>query len=402
METQEQLRLAALAHAAHGKARIIFSNCSPEDFSPGNEQDLALLLLGMRERDDPIDPITVQSEAEKIRKGLGIWYMTSVLPVFYGEPTYVAVEVHKQGQKIRMGEVITRAQSRIGTATPWDEIAANLEIEVDQVKASTIGGTANLQAFEDLMAVEDSHQPWVIKGTLRGREIICLTGQEGCGKSMLFSQIVLGAACGVNTFASEPLEFEPRKVIVVDAENTALQIRDNYEKIWPAMQQHIPSGFIPDLHRYDEGFLDLAKPIQRTRLIRHLVNSEADLIYLGTVYKLTSESDYEAQFHAIRAVVDEVREEIGAAFLIENHSPHERNPSGDRVVRPYGSSMWLRWPNFGVGISQQSSTDGSRLVSLTRWRGDRTRERIWPSGFREGKSLPWMPVHADEWEVVAA
>jgi RecA-family ATPase len=322
--------------------------------------------------------------------------------VYYGEPLYVAAEVHKQGQKVRMQAVVTRADSRLQSSQPWDEIAAALEADVDQVKASTIGGTAQIQSFEELMAVEDAHQPWVIKGTLRGREIMCLTGQEGCGKSMLFSQIVLGAACGVNTFASEPLHFEPRKVMVVDAENTALQIRDNYEKIWPAMQKQIEPGFVPDLAKYDEGYLDLAKPIQRTRLIRHLVNSKADLIYLGTVYKLTSESDYEAQFHAIRAVVDEVREETGAAFLIENHSPHERNPSGDRVVRPYGSSMWLRWPNFGVGIREQSSTDGSRLVSLTRWRGDRTRERIWPSGFRESKGLPWMPVHADEWEVVAA
>ena len=402
METQEQLRLAALAHAATGKARTIFSNCSPEDFPPGNEQDLASLLLALRERNETIDPITVQTEAEKARKGLGIWYMTNVLPVYYGEPLYVAAEVHKQGQKVRMQAVVTRAESRLQSSQPWDEIAAALEADVDQVKASTIGGTAQIQSFEELMAVEDAHQPWVIKGTLRGREIMCLTGQEGCGKSMLFSQIVLGAACGVNTFASEPLHFEPRKVMVVDAENTALQIRDNYEKIWPALQKHIEPGFVPDLAKYDEGYLDLAKPIQRTRLIRHLVNSRADLIYLGTVYKLTSESDYEAQFHAIRAVVDEVREETGAAFLIENHSPHEKNVNGDRVVRPYGSSMWLRWPNFGVGIRHQSSTDGSRLVSLTRWRGDRTRERIWPSGFREGKHLPWMPVHADEWEVVAA
>jgi len=402
METQQQLRIAALSHAANGHARTIWANCAPEDFPPGNEQDLAFLLLRMRESGDPIDPLVVQSEAERHRKGLGKWYATTVLPVFYGEPTYVAIQVHNAGQKIRTEAALTRAQSLIGSSMPWDEILADVERDFAGVKMSTIGGTAKLQAFEELMAVEDAHQPWVIKGTLRGREIICLTGQEGSGKSMLFSQILLGAACGVNTFASEPLQFEPRKVLVVDAENTALQIRDNYEKIWPAMQKLIPSGFVPDLHRYDEGFLDLAKPIQRTRLIRHMVASKADLIYLGTVYKLTSESDYEAQFHAIRAVVDEVREETGAAFLIENHSPHEKHANGDRVVRPYGSSMWLRWPNFGVGIREHSSTDGSRLVSLTRWRGDRTRERIWPSGFREGKNLPWMPVHADEWEVVAA
>ena len=60
----------------------------------------------------------------------------------------------------------------------------------------------------------------MLPGLIGKRERLVLTGKEGWGKSTLIYQLVLGAAFGVSPLDLD-LHFEPRRVLVLDADPTA-------------------------------------------------------------------------------------------------------------------------------------------------------------------------------------
>ena len=69
---------------------------------------------------------------------------------------------------------------------------------------------------------------------------------------------------------------------------------------------------------------------------------------------------------------------------------HGTGADGSRNVRPAGTSLWLRWPEFGYGLRAGSDYDPrTRAVQFVPWRGDRS-ERDWPKSLRAGGSWPWV------------
>jgi replicative DNA helicase len=73
---------------------------------------------------------------------------------------------------------------------------------------------------------------------------------------------------------------------------------------------------------------------------------------------------------------------------METHAPH--GGSFGRDLRPFGSSVWLRWPEFGIGI--HTDPDDDRNYLLKHWRGPRD-VRPWPSVLCRGAGpWPWTPV----------
>ncbi|MFH8729000.1 hypothetical protein [Streptomyces termitum] len=79
----------------------------------------------------------------------------------------------------------------------------------------------------------------------------------------------------------------------------------------------------------------------------------------------------------------------GAAMLIEAHFPHAAPGVKRRDLRPIGSSLWLRWPEFGFGLSPADEMGAKelRLMDWVPWRGART-ERAWPERFMAGTAWP--------------
>jgi hypothetical protein len=67
---------------------------------------------------------------------------------------------------------------------------------------------------------------------------------------------------------------------------------------------------------------------------------------------------------------------------MEAHSPLGVN-GGKRPERPYGASLWLRWPEFGLYLSPEGY--------LRHWRGDRD-ERQWPAAMKRGGEWPFTSV----------
>lgn len=398
-ETREMLEQAALYHAATGHAKKVLQIATPADFTPGYPQDLATLMMSLLAQGQHIDQMVVMTEAEKLRKGMGTWFAVNVSDKWYSEPGYCALKVHEAAQRDRMAVHAARLANAVNN--PSTDLSAALE---DFQKGFTDWQRAGHRdvpealSFDDLMALEEDHQPWVVKGMLRRKEVLMLTGLEGGGKSMLMSQWLLGAACGVNTMSPMPLRHDPARVFVVDVENESTQIRDNMRTVWKSVQPHMQEGQKPKIKFSPTKHVNLTKASERNALLREITAAKPDLVYLGSVYQLAPSPDHDEVFFAVKNTVDAIRDEIGSAFLIEHHAGHDKNGDGTRDSRPYGSSMWRRWPNFGVGLVQYPGDKNLRL--LQRWRGDRSRGRLIPYAVRESATIPWMPIPEDEFEAM--
>ena len=64
--------------------------------------------------------------------------------------------------------------------------------------------------------------------------------------------------------------------------------------------------------------------------------------------------------------------------MMEAHQPYAAG--GRRAERPYGASLWSRWPEFGLHLAESGE--------LRHWRGARD-EREWPGALVRGGEWPW-------------
>jgi replicative DNA helicase len=82
--------------------------------------------------------------------------------------------------------------------------------------------------------------------------------------------------------------------------------------------------------------------------------------------------------------LDDLRGRYGFALILEHHAPH--GPAKDRQMRPFGSSLWLRWPEFGIALRRDPND--KTALNVGRWRGDRVKAS-WPDRLVRGKTWPW-------------
>lgn len=233
-------------------------------------------------------------------------------------------------------------------------------------------------------------ETWVIPELLAVGDRLVLTGIEGYGKSVLMRQIGVAVASGLNPFTLQRIP--PKRVLVVDCENPE---RIMMAKLGALRQVIRRRGCqTPGLHlkRYPQG-LNLAEPRERLDLHHLLTLTRPDLLLIGPAYKLYvggSNAREEDLARLVTSQLDALREEFGFALVLEHHSPHGN--SEGRSVRPIGSSLWLRWPEFGLGLRPH---EGTRIIErdadLVPWRGSRD-ERPWPTRLIAGQAdeLPWI------------
>ena len=121
--------------------------------------------------------------------------------------------------------------------------------------------------------------------------------------------------------------------------------------------------------------------------------TQPDLVVAGPVYKMYvggSNSREEDLARVVVSALDALREEFKFALILEHHQP--KGSGGTRDGAPIGSSLWMRWPEFGFSLKlTEESTFHDRQAELVRWRGDRD-DRDWPKYLTSGGigNLPWI------------
>lgn len=258
--------------------------------------------------------------------------------------------------------------------------------------------------LREFLAVEDEPYDWVIPGMIERGDRMILTGPEGVGKSELFRMIGVCAAAGWHPFRSRPIE--PQRVLFIDCENSATQIRRAMSRLLGGVRR-TTRGAAEDMtyiESFPEGF-DLLNPQDEARFVRIVAAAQPAILMTGSLYRLhTSDPSDEQAARTVTRVIDRCRSAANCAVVLEAHTGLAAGPEGSRQVRPIGSSLWLRWPEFGYGLRPTKDfTKKNRLCDFVPFRGDRDR-RSWPERLKaeeNGGPLPWIEATYSEHNAAA-
>lgn len=240
--------------------------------------------------------------------------------------------------------------------------------------------------LRQIMEMEETYD-WVIPNLLERQDRLILTGHEGMGKSTMARQLILLPAAGLHPFTFEKIE--PVKCLVIDAENTAKQWKRNSGFI--AHQAKLQGGTDPldTTHMAISGRVDILDPRTQGQIHRLIDRHEPNLVFIGPLYRIALKLNTDDEVAPVIAALDGIRDR-GVALVMEAHAGHASDGTGNRGVRPRGSSALMGWPEFGFGIRPSEEMG---VFDFVPWRGQRE-QRDWPERLRRGErnraEFPWV------------
>lgn len=241
----------------------------------------------------------------------------------------------------------------------------------------------------ELIREPEPDRYWVIPNQFERGDRCIVTGGEGEGKSTLLRQWAFMAASGIHPLTLQPM---PRvRTMILDLENSREQIKAELLKIAEYSELPVPEEPWLLVASLPNG-LNLPSAEYETALSELLETYHPDLILGGPLYKMADLSlADENTSKQLSTALDRLRSAHHFALVLEAHQVNESTAYDmkkgqfvrSRPPRPFGSSLWRRWPEFGLCLF----TDGT----LVHWRQDR-RAREWPKKLqREGESWLWEP-----------
>jgi hypothetical protein len=248
--------------------------------------------------------------------------------------------------------------------------------------------------FVTFMGDNMTEYDWIIPGVLEHRDRLLITAAEGAGKSMLCAQIGFMTAAGVHCWTKERIT--PRNVAIIDLENSPRMLSRRLATMRAACvstNTHVDQQRLRVCAR-PEG-LDLTSRPDRRWLMERCMANNTELLVIGPAYRMSAgvaakgDIGGEDQARQVTKALDEIRNRCNVTLVMETHAPH--GDSYGRNLRPFGSSVWLRWPEFGIGIRKQDDEEGPGSYSVEHWRGPRD-QRQWPTTLLRAKPWPWEAI----------
>jgi replicative DNA helicase len=393
---------ATLWHASRGSADTVFSRCDVADFDPGAYQDVAAIIVSLLNVEGRVDPMMVLTRCSERSRTLATFFTTEISDNTYSTAAYCSTKVREYADRRRFEAALTRATQFMAGESNLSAVLARLRDDIALLERPDDLSQATL-SLEEIMAIPDSDDVWVMPHMMRVGERLMFTGMEGGGKSVLLAQITIGAAMGVHTLSMDYEQTEPLRVLVLDVENSLANVRNNARKVFPALKE-MTGRSSASLEWINERYIDLSNPVDAQRIVRLAKERMPQLMVMGSVYKLAAEGEkHEQSFNAISRTVDRIRAETGAAVILEAHTGHGFNNDRSKGsgMRPDGSSRWMRWPEYGYGMVPMGKKHPG-VVELVPFRGARDDSVTWPAGLTRGNFMPWEPISRDHWEAIYA
>ncbi len=269
------------------------------------------------------------------------------------------------------------------------------------VHTTTDATTADLpMSLDELLGKKFEHN-WLIPDLFERTDRLILTGFEGTGKSILVAQMVMTIAAGLHPFLGSPMT-DHNQVLVIDAENSERQTGRRYRMIRDRItnlcrKHHVDVPDWSTMVRFvirPEG-IALNDPRIVKRIERAIAATQPVFVAMGPLYRLHKlDTRDEQAAKELTDTIDRLRVKYGFAIVCEAHVAHGQAGT-QRLLRPTGSSLFLRWPEFGLGLRPSTGTEQEQhpsQVDLTTWRGGRE-ERMFPRHLHHGSAdthLPWM------------
>lgn len=391
----EKAIVGALLHNPT-RTREMAGIVAPGDFSSIALSGLYSLMVGRAASGQPIDPITLWPEiqadpnlAQTISSAVMLHDLMEATPTS-ANVDYYARQVADAGQSRRLRKAAVRlAQLADSTDIPAAEKMTTARRELDTI-AADYQGPAEAPTLAELLSVPDEAIEWVVPELLARRDRMMITGFEGMGKATWMRQIMICAAAGIHPVTFNGME--PLTALVVDVENSADQWR--WETRWMRNQAREYGVADPgdSIRVHCTGRLDVSSDRDLSMIHTLLDQQSPDLFAIGPIYKLHPRGlNAEEDAASVIAALDSIRDRPdGPAMLIEAHAGHTTNTSGERAVRPRGSSSQMGWPEIGVGLVPDPDDDTDTVALVKKWRNNRVRGRHVPIAVRSGGDWPWM------------
>lgn len=373
-------------------AETAVSMLEPGDFFVPRHADIfAAITAQMRLGSGRVDPVTLAAVSDSPDAAKYLWELVNATPTTSNVGHYAELVA---GWKLRRdlvfaAEAITRlAFDESPTVDPSDaaDQARGLLANLD-MPARVGAPDPDVDSF---MASVDTAYDWLIPDFLERRDRMLVTASEGAGKSVLLRQIAVMCAAGIHPWSH--IKVPPRNVLIVDLENSDRQMSRSLS--WLRKQ----AGVDLDPQRlrvHGRSGLDLTTRTDRRWLMERCQANATELLVIGPLYRMSSgvaqrgDVGGEDAARRITAALDEVRVRCGVTLLMETHAPHANDHGRD--LRPFGSSVWLRWPEFGIGL-RRHEPDNPNVYDVNHWRGPRD-VRVWPSQLTKNAGRwPWSPT----------
>ena len=294
-----------------------------------------------------------------------------------------------------MVEIGTRLvqQANNDTCEPLTVVSATQAELADITEAELVTANVTVPTLSEFLTGDDDPEDWVLPGLLAREDRFILTGAEGLGKMMLLRQIAVCAAAGLDPFNHHPIP--PQTVLLVDLENPAQIMRQTIRKMVETAKIKSARHDVAErvfVERRPEG-LNLADPASVAWLMKRVTMCNPDILIIGPLYKLMNDNpNDESTARACTVALDMIRTHGNCALLLEAHAGHGNSALTDRPLRPTGSSLWMRWPEFGYGLRRAKTDDAAEFhrVELVSWRGARG-ERQWPIELMADPGFAFQP-----------
>ena len=407
------------------EVREAFLSVRADDWFRPVHGELSNLIREMLANETAVDPNTVLTRA----RDAGI--SEQQLPAKYildcyqqaGVPAsaeYHADRIRKIGATRRLGYLFEHGAQRVqsvfenGVVTEDDALYIDsLREMLDEVENANRDETEKIGlTIGEILDIETRHQ-WVIPGLLAHMDRVILTGAEGAGKSTLMTQIAAALIGEIHPFTGMPLTDcgldQPPRVLVLDFENSELQLQARARMILPMVDACRANHGLPPINPNVDHVLFVNKP-EGIDLAGKQADSDLNwietklhrfqphILIMGPLYRMHShESSNEEAARAVTVGIDRLRARYRFALLTEAHAAKATTSDGRRNMAPIGTSLWLRWPEFGLGLlrSAEDPNEGvAKIVDVVRWRGEREK-RLWPKALQRSHKLPWTPYDAD-------
>jgi len=247
--------------------------------------------------------------------------------------------------------------------------------------------------FDFLQDGAEDEYDWIIPGLLERTDRVIVVAAEGSGKTMLARQVAILSACGIHPFTKQKME--RIRTLTIDLENPVRIIRRKSEAIMQAAMREAREKSRPEAHLVikPDG-LNLLKPQDRVAFEQMVEKAAPDLLVIGPLYKSFIDPggrSSEAIATEIIMFLDYIRHTYNCAMWMEQHAPLGSHNARD--MRPFGSAVWSRWPEFGKALVKDV-TAPPNTFTVENFRGDRD-ERHWPSIVKWGVTWPFDVV---EWQ----
>lgn len=246
----------------------------------------------------------------------------------------------------------------------------------------------------EFISVPDAEYDWIVPDLIERGDRLVWTGFEGLGKSMAIRQMAVMIAAGMHPFKWS--DIPPMRVLLIDCENSEQQSRRKFRPLAACsikFGHRVPDGALRLIHK--PAGIDVLRADDAAWLLERVTAHKPDILFIGPFYRLHAGNinDEEAARKAVN-ILDQARVQADCAMVIEAHAGHggQGEQGKNRSVRPVGSSLLLRWPEFGFGIAPDDPNlqpgERCRTVAVKPWRGARD-DRDWPTRLTYGGEGNW-------------